>query len=180
MNRVWAAAVLAGAIGCGTPSPPAQQGPSAADRRGEELGYRVKWPAEPTLRDGQKDLLKTGATETHEAVADARGPGWVMTYQVSVLRFPAEKADATPPRDLIRMYLAPTAKLDQELTTKDIEFGPKKYPAVETAGERAGLRVRQLVVVAGRDLYNVTVTGTPARVNGAEGDQFLQSFEVLK
>jgi hypothetical protein len=185
MNRVWVAAALAAAaaIGCGkTAAPPAapQGASAAAEQKGQELGYKVKWPTEPSFQAG-KGGLDGKATETHDASASARGQGWLLNYQVSVARYPAsDEFDKVPPKERLRAYIAPLAKLDQNVTTKDIEFGPKKYPALEVTGERAGAQVRQVVVLVGRDIYSATVSGTPAKVNGPEGDEFIKSFEVLK
>jgi hypothetical protein len=76
--------------------------------------------------------------------------------------------------------MVPDEKLGEKLPVTDVEYGPKKYPAVEASGNQAWRRVRQVAVLAGRTLYVVTVSGTPAKVDGPEGDGFLKSFVVLK
>lgn len=172
-------AVMAAGCGGATPppaAPPAPVEPSAAERAAE-LGYRVTWPAEPTFSRA-KVPTPLGKAESEDATAV--GPGMVR-YGVGVLKYPDHAAFAKPPREVLTEVLRQFDKLFVVSKSADREFGPKKLPAAEQTGETAGQARRQLVILAGRDLYTVSVTaGTPDKLTGPGADAFLSSFELTR
>ena len=173
------ALTLAMAIGgCSKPTAPAVETLSASEDSDPvvSMPFEVKWPGRPAL-SRQAQAAHAGEQVTYTATYSQGGPEGVVTFLVSVAEYPEQLLQGTSPRQLLAAHVYALQK--DELSRKEIEHGPRKYPALEIATRSGRHLGRRLVIFAGRRLYEVSVSTTSGELlQSPEVTAFFDSFAV--
>jgi hypothetical protein len=173
------ALTLAMAIGgCSKPTAPAVETLSASEDSEPvvNMPFEVKWPGRPAL-SRQAQATQAGEQVNYTATYSQGGPEGVVIFLVSVAEYPEKLLQGTSPRELLAAHVFALQK--DELSRKEIEHGPRKYPGLEIATRSGRHLGRRLVIFAGRRLYEVSVSTTSGELlQSPEVTAFFDSFAV--
>lgn len=138
----------------------------------------LEWPGTP----------EESRRRSHAGLADeTSGYGASITFSqtVPVTRFAAAVTQFT---EKTLQGLAPKQMLvdealgeDKELTRKEIEHGPKKYPGLDVTAKSGDSFVRRVVVLARTRIYKIEVLSTKQeRLNAEDVAKFFESFAITE
>lgn len=118
---------------------------------------------------------KAGGTALHTATAQ---PKPEVVYQVVYFDIPFE-VPADKAQETLKQFAS--ALKGMTLSEKDVKLGKEKLPAREAVYELTGAHLRQLMVLDGKRVYQVSVGGPKKEdVTSKAADQFVGSFRVTK
>jgi len=164
--------------GCSKPTVPAVETLSASEDSEPvvNMPLEVKWPGRPAL-SRQAQASQAGEQVNYTATYSQGGPEGVVIFLVSVAEYPAGLLQGTSPRQLLAAHVYALQK--DELSRKEIEHGPRKYPGLEIATRSGRHLGRRLVIFAGTRLYEVSVSTTSGELlQSPEVTAFFDSFAV--
>jgi hypothetical protein len=139
----------------------------------KEGKYAVAFPGKPEV-----STKKAGAEEWNMAVVKTEAGAYLVIHS----DLPAESLKAAKPKEILaEAEKAFMNSFKANVTSsKEVEFGKKKYPAREAVAEKDATQLRITLVLADNRLYQVFVVGPKDLVGGKEADEFFKSFEVTK
>jgi hypothetical protein len=161
-------ATIATAAGCSrSPSRP------ASDLQ-KSFGLRLNWPGEP--HESNQDLpSKEGVWKNYMGTFTERGQDEVVIFSAYVMELPT--LEQSSPKDLFEASVLPMQR--DEFTRKDIEHGPKKYPGVDITRHSKKSFSRNVQVMAGLRIYNISVTCHKEKsLESAKVRDFFDSFGI--
>lgn len=139
----------------------------------EEGNYKIAFPSKPRLQE-KKIQTTAGETVLRMAIAEKANSAYLVNWNV----MPSGTKDFDPKKilDEAEQGVLKSSKL---LTTKPVEFGPKKTPAREViCVNQAGIHYLVLIIVTDDRLYQVLVGGSKELVASEEAKDFLKSMEL--
>lgn len=133
------------------------------------------WPGPPRESRRRIDAGSAHETTSYSATFSQTGP--IIMFEASVSLMSEKDLQDSDPKELLASQ--GTWDEHQELTCKQIEFGPNKYLGFEVAGKVGDTFVRRLNVLAGRRLYALEVVSfKQERLNAEDVVKFFESFAV--
>jgi hypothetical protein len=145
---------------------------------GSDFGLRLAWPAPPE-ESRTPATLSGGEIQTYMAHHISKAPGRFLMYSANVTDFGTAPGNRMGPRE--RLTAFKFAFRNEEVSRKEFEHGPKKYPGLDIVTRFGiGEKVRRELVVADRNrVYLVSVTASTAELFQApEVTSFFDSFSV--
>lgn len=135
----------------------------------------LDWPGTPQESRRRIDAGSAHETTIYSATFSQTGP--IVTFEANVSLMSDKDLQDSDPKELLANQ--GTWDEHQELTRKQIEFGPNKYLGFEVTGKVGDTFVRRLNVLAGRRLYALEVVSfKPERLNAEDVVKFFESFAV--
>jgi hypothetical protein len=117
----------------------------------------LKWPGKPT----ESSQVDEGTSLRHYSAsfADKQATGLTL-FWADVEEFPEKMLKGTSPKELLTAYVLGSKR--NEISRKEIEHGPKKYPGLEITTRTEKHFGRRLVVMPGSRIYDLSVTSKTA------------------
>jgi hypothetical protein len=139
-------------------------------------GFRLKWPGAPQ-ESTQAITDRGGELKHYNALFARRGPEENIIFAASAYELPDKEVRDSNPEE--RLAASMIALRKDEISRKEIEHGPKKYPGFDILTQSKGLFSRHLVVIAGPRTYMVSVSSRKeALLDSPEVLEFFESFAI--
>ncbi len=155
-------------------------GCSKSGATGDQLSFHpaltLSWPGAPT-ESSQVLPTEGGDLKHYDATFAEKRPNGVVIFSASVQEYPEKEAGRLSSRQWLDAFVFASRK--NETARKELDFGPQKYPAIETTTRSGKLFTRRLVVLAGARFYDIAVTASSETFLGDEEVKgFFDSFRV--
>ncbi len=139
--------------------------------------YAVAFPGEP-----KTDAKVADGLTTRTAVVEGKG----VAYWVISTELPETTLKTLKPEEILENGEAGLLKSfgakasESKATTRGKDKHPARESAAEVKLDGSALRVRLVMVLADRRMYQVLAIGGKDAVSGTAADKFFESFEVTK
>lgn len=168
-------------IGCGEKQSPdttaVESGEIITEQDAPEFDPRLtlEWPGTP--EESRRRINAGMADETTTYRATFRQTGPVTIFEATVHQFSEKDLQGTAAKEMLVGHGTGSDVI--ELTRKQIEHGPNKYPGFDVTAKDDGSFDRRVNILAGRRLYSVRVVSVrQERLNAQDVTKFFESFAI--